>query len=87
VKLRVSDVAHGGHILKRAMIVQQKTQDPVQFEITQKNRTALFHWIKKANLSSIDNLAKGQTKNKGHSSTRQYTRIVKNWITEIDLNL
>ncbi len=39
VKLRVSDIAHGSHILKRAMIMQQKTQSPVQFEITQKNQS------------------------------------------------
>ena len=48
VKLRVSDVAHGKHILKRAMVMQQKTQSPVQFEITQKTRTALTHWIERA---------------------------------------
>lgn len=33
VKLRVKDVSHGNAILKRAMIMQQKTQQPVQFEI------------------------------------------------------
>lgn len=41
VKLRVNDIGHGSHILKRAMVMQQKTQSPVQFEITQKTRTAL----------------------------------------------
>ena len=33
-KLRVRDVAHGEHISSRAMVMQQKTQRPVQFEIT-----------------------------------------------------
>jgi len=41
VKPRVSDIAHGKHILKRAMVKQQKTQRPVQFEITEKTRAAL----------------------------------------------
>ncbi|WP_305782220.1 hypothetical protein [Candidatus Thiodiazotropha endoloripes] len=27
VKLRVSDIAHGNHILKRAMVMQQKPSD------------------------------------------------------------
>lgn len=54
VKLRVRDIAHGSHILKRAMVIQQKTQSPVQFEITPKTRTALTHWIEQANLSGSD---------------------------------
>ncbi|MES9860365.1 MAG: hypothetical protein ABW157_12590 [Candidatus Thiodiazotropha sp. LLP2] len=58
VKLRVSDIAHGNHILKRAVVMQQKTQSPVQFEITQKTRTALTHWIEQANLSGSDFLYK-----------------------------
>ena len=38
VKLRVNDVAQGSHVLPRAMITQQKTQQPVQFEITEPTR-------------------------------------------------
>jgi integrase len=86
VKLRVSDIAHGKHILKRAMVMQQKTQRPVQFEISDKTRAALTHWIEQANLSGSDYLFKWQTNSKGHISTRQYSRIVKSWISEIGLN-
>lgn len=35
VNLRVRDVAHGTQIAARAMVLQQKTQRPVQFEITE----------------------------------------------------
>lgn len=34
-KLRVRDVAHGEHISSRAIVMQQKTQRPVQLEITE----------------------------------------------------
>jgi hypothetical protein len=34
VQLRVRDVAHGDRIAARAIVMQQKTQRPVQFEIT-----------------------------------------------------
>ena len=34
VRLRVSDVSHGGQMASRAMVMQQKTGRPVQFEIT-----------------------------------------------------
>ena len=34
VKLRVPDVCHGDRVASRAIVLQQKTQQPVQFEIT-----------------------------------------------------
>jgi integrase len=86
VKLRVSDIAHGRHILKRAMVMQQKTGRPVQFEITKKTRAALIQWIDQEKLSNSDFLFKGKTNSKTHISTRQYARIVKNWVTEIGLD-
>jgi hypothetical protein len=33
VNLRVRDISHGSQILARAMVVQRKTQRPVQFEL------------------------------------------------------
>ena len=38
VKLRVRDVCHGSVVAARAMVMQQKTQRPVQFEITEQTR-------------------------------------------------
>ncbi len=36
VRLRVRDVAHGDRIAARTIVMQQKTQWPVQFEITER---------------------------------------------------
>ena len=52
VQLRVRDVAQGSHILPRAMVMQQKTHRPVQFEITDQSREALAAWIGQAQLKS-----------------------------------
>lgn len=41
VKLRVADVANAGTISSRAVVLQQKTGQPVQFEITQLTRESL----------------------------------------------
>ncbi len=38
VKLRVNDVCHGERVASRAIVMQQKTQRPVQFEITDQTR-------------------------------------------------
>lgn len=35
VSLRVRDITHGNQILARAMVMQRKTQRPVQFELTE----------------------------------------------------
>ena len=39
VRLKVEDVAAGGEVKARAIIIQQKTKRPVQFEITEHTRT------------------------------------------------
>ena len=48
VSLRVRDVTHKNQVLSRAMVVQRKTQRPVQFELTEPTRTAMAAWIAKA---------------------------------------
>ena len=52
LKLRVSDVSNGGRVASRAMILQQKTQRPVQFEITSQTRESVSAWIQFANLGA-----------------------------------
>lgn len=42
VSLRVRDVVTGGQVLPRAMILQRKTQQAVQFEITEHTRETVF---------------------------------------------
>jgi hypothetical protein len=46
VKLRVRDVCHGNQLVSaRTIVMQQKTQRPVQFEITEQTRESLLAWI------------------------------------------
>src|SRR5712664_541713 len=45
MQLRVRDVCHGQSMASRALILQQKTSRPVQFEITEPARTAISAWI------------------------------------------
>src|SRR3990167_8272693 len=52
VALRVRDVCHGDQMATRAIVMQHKTQRPVQFEITGGTRDALETWIKQAALKS-----------------------------------
>lgn len=56
VKIRVTDIAHGSQIAARAIVLQQKTQRPVQFEITEHTRLSISDWIKEAQLGGNDYL-------------------------------
>lgn len=85
-KLRVRDVAHGEHVSSRAIVMQQKTHHPVQFEITEQTRMALEAWMHQANLRSQDCLFPSRLHGSAHLSTRQYARIVKAWVTAIGLD-
>lgn len=56
VSLRVTDVSHGDKIIRRAVVLQQKTQRPVQFELADMTRESLRYWILKAGLRPTDYL-------------------------------
>ena len=86
VKLRVRDVCHGDRVAPRAIIMQQKTHRPVQFEITEQTRDSLSAWIRLAARRSDDCLFPSRLHGSPHLSTRQYARIVHGWVREIGLD-
>jgi len=86
VRLRVRDICHGDHVSMRAIVMQQKTSQPVQFEITPPTREAVSEWIKEAALSSEDYLFPSRIHDSPHLGTRQYARILDSWIEEIGLD-
>jgi integrase len=86
VKLRVRDVSHGDRVAARAIVMQQKTQRPVQFGITDQTKEAVAKWINQASLRSEDSLFPRRVHRSPHLSTRQYARIVDGWVIEIGLD-
>ena len=86
VRLRVRDVCHGDRVSTRAIVLQQKTSQPVQFEITQPTRDAIGEWIKEAALTPDDCLFPSRLHDSPHLGTRQYARILDSWVTEIGLD-
>src|SRR4051812_31998132 len=86
VKLRVREVSHGERVAARAIVMQQKTQRPVQFEITEPTREAVASWMSRARLRAEDFLFPSRVHTSPHLSTRQYARIVESWVREIGLD-
>ena len=86
VKLKAFDVAQGNRVSSRAIVMQQKTHRPVQFEITEQTRDSLANWISQAKLKSDDYLFPSRVHDSPHLSTRQYARIVEHWVKSIGLD-
>ena len=86
VRLTVRDIVTSGQVLPRAMILQRKTQQAVQFEITEHTRERVAEWIHHAGLTSGQYLFPSRVPGHPHLSTRQYGRLVKSWVTEIGLD-
>jgi len=86
VKLRVRDVCHGDRVASRATVMQQKTQRPVQFEISPATREAIDAWIRKAGLRADDYLFPSRVHCSPHLGTRQYARILHGWVSSVGLD-
>lgn len=86
VALRVRDVYHGDRVAPRAMVMQRKTQRPVQFEITAVTRSAVEAWIRQARLCSDHHLFPSRIHDAPHMGTRQYARILHGWVSELGLD-
>jgi len=86
VRLTVRDVAPNGRVLRRTAIVQQKTGQPVSFELTEPTRVAVQTWIDHAALPDGGCLFPSRLHASAHLSTRQYARIVKDWVAAIGLD-
>ena len=86
VKLRLSDVIHGGEIRQRSVVVQQKTGRPVPFEITEPAREALRAWLEQRGRRSDDWLFPSRSRAGSHIGTRQYARLVDQWVQAISLD-
>ena len=86
VSLQVRDICHGDQVASRAMVMQHKTQRPVQFEITPATRDAVQKWIKLAALKSDGFLFPSRLHASPHLGTRQYARILEGWVEELGLD-
>ena len=85
VKIRIGDVAAGGEIRRRATVIQQKTGRPVQFEITETARESLTAWLDVRGSSLEDFLFPSRLNRCPHLGTRQYARLVNEWVEAIGL--
>jgi integrase len=85
VKVRISDLVSGGRVRVRTMVTQQKTGRPVQFELLEPARTSILDWLERRGGALDDFAFPSRTDHNQHISTRQYARLVDEWVTAIGL--
>ena len=86
VRLTVADIAPHGRCIDRATIRQRKTGRPVKFEITEQTRKAVNQHLSKLGSSEGGYLFPGTRIRNSHLTTRQYARLVSQWILSIGLD-
>ncbi|SFL14187.1 Phage integrase family protein [Pseudovibrio ascidiaceicola] len=85
VRLKVVDVFTAGRVKRRTSIIQSKTGKPVQFELMEGTRSALLKWIDSPEMIGSAYLWPGRFHDRPHISTRQYGRMLKEWVLSIGL--
>ena len=86
VALKVEDVAPRGYAVDRATVRQRKTDRPVRFELTEQTRQALDDYIKVASRKTGEFLFSSRRRAGQGMTTRQYARLVNEWIASIGLD-
>lgn len=85
VKLMVAGFYAAGQLKERASIIQSKTGKPVRFEITEGTRKSIAEWLEDPLITGSEYLWPGRFQDRLHISTRQYSRLVRDWVSSIEL--
>jgi integrase len=86
VAVRVDDVAPNGYTLNRAAIRQKKTDRPVRFELTDQTRQAIDEYLRLTGSKPGELLFPGGRDASRGMTTRQYARLVREWVASIGLD-
>jgi integrase len=80
VGLRIGQLVVNATARHRATIIQRKTEQPVQFELTEQTRDSLLAWLVHRGGSPDDYVLPSRVHGGKHLSTRQYARLVGDWV-------
>jgi hypothetical protein len=82
----VEDIAPHGYTVERATVRQKKTGVPARFEVTEQTPQAVDDYIRTAGRKAGEFLFAAPRRPGRSLSTRQYARLVSDWIRAIGLD-
>ena len=74
-----------GRVRERVSVIQSKTKKPVQFELTENTRDTVIAWVRSPEMIGCHFMFPSRFHDRPHISTRQYGRLVRDWVTAIGL--
>lgn len=83
VAIKVEDIAASGYAADRATVRQKKAGRPVRFELSEQTRQAVDDYLKAPDKMPGEFLFTGR---RGPLTTRQYARLVSDWIGSVGLD-
>jgi integrase len=86
VAIRVADIAAGGYTADRATVRQKKTGRPVRFELSEQTRQAVDDYLRATGKRPGECLCTGRRGPGRSMTTRQYARLVSEWIGSVGLD-
>src|SRR3954469_6155033 len=86
VAIRVEDVAAGGYTADRATVRQRKTGRPVRFELSEQTPQAVDDYLQITGKRPAEYLFAGRRGPDRNMTTRQYARLVSDWIGSVGLD-
>jgi integrase len=86
VALKVEDIAPNGYAVERVTVRQKKTGRPVRFEVTEQTRQAVDEYLRSTNRKQGQFLFPAQRRPEEALSTRQYARVLADWVRGIGLD-
>lgn len=84
-KLSSCDLVKDDHVRERVSVIQTKTKQPVQFKMTENTRETVLAWVKSPEMFASRFMFPSRLHDRPHISTRQYGRIVSDWVISIGL--
>ena len=85
VSLKITDLIRDDRVRERVSVVQSKTNKPVQFELAENTRETVTNWIRSSEMIGCQFMFPSRFHDHPHISTRQYGRLVRDWVTAIGL--
>ena len=86
VRLQVSDLIRGNRVREQVTIIQSKTLQPVQFEVSENTRNSIWNWVCRPKMLGCVHLFPSRFHDRPHLSTRHYARLVRDWVSAIGLD-
>ena len=71
---------------RTCLVVQSKTGRPVQFEVSENTRNSVLEWVNTPEMHGCVLLFPSRFHASPHLSTRQYARLVHDWVSAIGLD-